>query len=188
MKHIANCCLLFFLGVSCSTNLAKKTLFVKQTTIGTEKCKIVAEDSSFIIETDKPIVTPFVSLSYTPNPKMLTLPLFKVTDIFDLRDYQFLKVKSTENGGLFNCAKVKVYTPYNTTPLYGLLLLSKVPATEAGIKGQLHTILINKEDVEKASHGEMTFMCEKVPNSFRGINVISWGLWLSDKPIIPLYQ
>ena len=164
-------------------------MFVKQTTIATERCKIVAEDNSFTIETGIPIATPFVSLSYTPNPKTLTLPLFKVTDLFDLRDYQFLKVGSSENGGLFNSSRVKVYTPYNSTPLFGLLLLSKVPATETGAKGKLHSITISKDDIEKASRGEMTFMYEKVPNSYRGIDVIAWGLWLSAKPIIPsLYQ
>ena len=163
-------------------------MFVKQTTIATEKCKIVAEDNSFSIETGKLIATPFVSLSYTPNPKMLTLPLFKLTDIFELKDYQFLRVNSTENDGLFNCAKVKVYTPYNATPLYGLLLLSKVPGTVTGIKGQLHSITINKEDIEKAANGQMSFICERVNNTYRGIDVITWGLWLSDKPINTMFQ
>ncbi len=174
--------LLSFILISCSPNLAKKTLFVKQTTIVTEQCRIVAEDNSFEIETGKIIPTPLNGLSYTPDPKMLTLPLFKVTDIFDLRDYKFLRFNSAENNGLFNAARVKVYTPFNTTPLHGILLLSKVPASEKSAKATMHAITLTREDILQAVNGEISFMCERVYNSHRAINVISWGLWLSDKP------
>jgi hypothetical protein len=180
------CYLLLPFLISCSTNVAKKTQFVKQTTVVTQQCKIVAEDNSFTIETGKPIATPLQCLSYTPNPKTLTLPLFKTTDLFDLRDYKFLRFNSTENDGLFNSAKVKVYTASNTTtPLYGLLILSKVPASETGTKAQLHAITISKEDIQKALNGEISFMCERVKNSYRDIEVISWGLWLSSTPFSP---
>lgn len=134
-----------------------------------EATKIIADDGSFTIETEKRFSPPFQSeKAFFDNG---SAPI--VSDVY--------KLTSGEYKG-FKWKKVRVQTPYHSEDLYGVISFCKVQkACQNEPVTRSYRLSVPEEYVDAALGGRVSCVYEYY--SCNGISkVATWVLWLSDVP------
>jgi len=170
--------LLFTFGCAGSSysrlNFLVPVVNISQGVIATDGVTIQAADGSFSLESRQSFHTPFQVDGYN---------LWVTTQ--EQRNRPADLTGRALNALEIGAVRVIVTTPYLDKPLFGVLLLSKVPAKATGPGARSYYIQVPESYVREATGGRTSVVYERV--QIEGIGEgFNWALWMSDVDFPPL--
>ena len=156
------------------TNFLVPVVNISQGTVATEGLTIQAADGSFTLESGQSFRPPFQVDGYN---------LWATTQQQQSRtaDLTGRALNALEIGA----ERVIVTTPYLDKPLFGVLLLSKVPTKATGPGARSYYIQVPESYVKEATGGRTSVVYERVQIE-GGSEWFNWALWMSDVDFPPL--